>query len=120
LKNEWTMPVLPEAFVLLWREARYVDDLVAWLARPVAEIRAAAKYLRMAGCNLAVKELSKEKAQDKRLVRAWQGARTREGVALELGWPIQRVLRVAKRLRRMGVNIKPLPHHAGYKGIQAN
>jgi biotin operon repressor len=120
VKYNWTMPVEPLAFVLLWREARYIEDLAAWLARPAAQVEEAAEQLRGWGIDLEVKMFNKDQARAMRLVRAWQGARTHEGVALELGWPLQRVLHVARRLRKIGVCIKTLPHHPGYQAIQVN
>jgi hypothetical protein len=120
MQNEWTMPVEPLAFVLLWAEAEYVEDLATVLARPAVDVQEAAEQLRSWGIDLAAKLFNEGQARTVRLVKSWQGARTREGVALELGWPLQRVLRVARRLRRKGVFIKPLPHHPGYKGIQMN
>jgi hypothetical protein len=120
MMNEWTMPVPPEAFVLLWREAEYVEDLATVLARPAVEVQEAAEQLRGWGIDLAAKIFNEDQARTLRLVKAWQGARTREGVAIELGWSLQRVLRLARGLRRKGVCLKRLPHHPGYDTTQMN
>jgi hypothetical protein len=120
MNNVWGMPVQPEAFMILWREAKYVVDVAVWLRLPVAAVRAAARFLREAGCDLPRKDLIRAQAMAKQLVEAWQAAQTPEGVAIALKWPIQRVLRVAGRLRRKGVYLKRLPHHPGYFTTQMN